>query len=257
MTAAEVWWLATGQLTGASMQPYIRVLSALERRRASKYHFDHDRRDYIAAHCLLRWSLSEWYGIPPSEWKFDVSKLGKPRVNTSGGCTVAEFSISHTRGLVAVVLGQTAVGIDVEWTGRRTDPSLADGLFATEEIAELNALPDDTRQQRFLELWTLKECYVKAIGAGLNHPLDSYYFTRESDETRIHWKQPQQDERDWQFIQKRPTSEHVMAVAVPANSQRGRPAPSDRFQSDASFSKNLAADIRLHEVTLADWNSLR
>lgn len=64
------------------------------------------------------------------------------------------------------------MGIDVEEKGRRMNsniPKFARRHFSLPEIAWLEGIPDPERQrQKFVQLWTLKEAYVKALGRGIS-----------------------------------------------------------------------------------------
>ena len=97
---------------------------------------------------------------------------GKPFVEGHPG---VHFSVAHAPGaLLCAVSCDGDVGVDVELQGRTQGRSasslarLAARYFSAEEQAQLAAQPDEAAQRaRFLELWTLKEAYVKALGRGI------------------------------------------------------------------------------------------
>jgi phosphopantetheinyl transferase len=97
---------------------------------------------------------------------------GKPRLESARGL---HFSVAHTQGaLLCAVTLDGDVGVDIELRNRVDDkPSssverLAQRYFSADEHAALCALPDDaSKRARFVELWTLKEAYVKALGRGI------------------------------------------------------------------------------------------
>jgi phosphopantetheinyl transferase (holo-ACP synthase) len=97
---------------------------------------------------------------------------GKPFVEGHPG---VHFSVAHAPGaLLCAVSGDGDVGVDVELQGRTQDRAfsslarLARRYFSAAEQAELAGLPGEGAQRaRFLELWTLKEAYVKALGRGI------------------------------------------------------------------------------------------
>jgi hypothetical protein len=53
---------------------------------------------------------------------------------------------------------------------------LINRFFSPEEAAELGKLPPGRLQDHFFLYWTLTEAYIKALGRGLSHPLDSFGF---------------------------------------------------------------------------------
>jgi len=127
---------------------------------------------------------------------FRTSDHGKPTV-ASPPQARQPFNIAHTEGLVLLGITSTAVnaapadgagrvagrdgsvllGVDVERIERRTDPKLADRYFAAPEVEFLHSFADpEARKAVFLRIWTLKECFIKAIGTGLHTPLGDFAF---------------------------------------------------------------------------------
>ena len=128
------------------------------------------RRARATARALLRAALSHAVAgaVAPADWRFRRPG-GRPEVEApEAGCHLA-VSASHTEGLVACAVSRAgAVGVDVEWTGRRLRPlALAERFFAPAERDALRALPEPERPAHFLALWTAKEAFAKARGEGL------------------------------------------------------------------------------------------
>lgn len=152
-----------------------------ERARAQRLRAAHDRAAYIAAHALLRAMLSAQCDVAPPDWRFAAGEHGKPFL-VNGPAQSPRFSLSHTRGVAAVAIGEGAdIGVDVEAqraetrsSTARDDLALARRFFAPEEIACLEARTGEERRDAFLALWTLKEAVIKATGQGLSAPLDGF-----------------------------------------------------------------------------------
>ncbi|PYR35006.1 MAG: 4-phosphopantetheinyl transferase, partial [Acidobacteria bacterium] len=85
MTPADVRvvWRATSTLTTDDLDRALAMLSDDERERHRRFRFPEDARDYVAAHALLRASLSALAGRP-SSWRFVRDARGKPAL--AGGC---------------------------------------------------------------------------------------------------------------------------------------------------------------------------
>ena len=210
-----VWWMATDAIGPADSQRWLGILDKEEQERAARFHFEIDRREFIAAHALLRAMLASYLDRPAHQWQFISDAEGKPRIDPRNGSCVCPFSLSHTRGLVAAALAADGtVGIDVEHIDpRKADFAMAEAYFAPAEVRLLRAAPAPERNLCFFRLWTLKEAYVKATGTGLNTPLKSFAFAFEP--VRIQFE-PGAIERaaDWQFAILPATGQHVLSVAA-------------------------------------------
>lgn len=156
------------------------LLSPDEIDRADRFVRDVHRRRYCAAHAALRWVLSQYTRLPPRDLEFVRNPYGKPALSDAqrpaGGQGNVQFNLAHSErlGLIAVAWGQP-VGVDVEyWREDYAWQPIARRFFSPAENAALDALPPECQYAGFLNGWTRKEAYIKAKGAGLYHPLDSF-----------------------------------------------------------------------------------
>jgi 4'-phosphopantetheinyl transferase len=95
---------------------------------------------------------------------------GKPALV---GAPDVSFSVSHSadRALIAVSRG-VEVGADIEvLRPRRYLDRLGRRVFAVDEYAGWERLPEGRQLEAFLAVWTAKEAYLKAIGKGVTVPL--------------------------------------------------------------------------------------
>jgi phosphopantetheinyl transferase len=148
----------------------LRLLSPAERERSHRFAFEEDRRDYVAAHALLRLALADRVRLPPGAIRFGATARGKPyMIPKRPGSRVPAFSLSHSRGRVACAIGQRKpVGIDVEAVDHRVQAiDIARQFFSSEEAAALERCSADQRSIRFCELWTRHEALAKARGWGI------------------------------------------------------------------------------------------
>jgi 4'-phosphopantetheinyl transferase len=132
-----------------------------------------DRRDYAAAHALLRRALTAV--VPnhlPQAWCFERTALGKPYLSAPAvDGPPLHFSLSHTRGHVACAISRDGeVGVDAECRSHIDDlETLMAGVCCADEYAQIRAVTEQAA--RFLDLWSLKEAYVKACGTGIDTKL--------------------------------------------------------------------------------------
>src|SRR4051812_29992301 len=173
----HVWCRSTA---ASHFDGHLTILSREERTRCDRFHFQRDRGDYANAHDLLRRSLSRYHPTAPQHWEFDAAPDGKPFLRPAGDSPAPlTFNLSHTRDVVACVLARGIdVGVDVERIDTVRDAMpVAARFFSPAEVAGLQVSATDALlAQRFIDLWTLKESFIKAIGRGLSQPLNSMTF---------------------------------------------------------------------------------
>lgn len=101
-------------------------------------------------------------GLPPQSLRFTRLPTGKPIV--SG--LPYHFNVTHSGHFAACAVDTAPVGIDLE-TPRPFREALAKRVCGPAEEAFLypNGHFDE---QRFLELWTVKEAFMKYTGTGLS-----------------------------------------------------------------------------------------
>jgi phosphopantetheinyl transferase len=233
----HIWFQDTESLDPASLALAGQMLSQEELIQRDRFKFPEDRRDYAAAHNLLRQSLSKHTPARhPAAWRFEKNASGKPHiVGGDSEVPATEFSLSHTRGFVACAISPARVGIDVEKARQNIDyEDIARDNFSYQEIQALQELPPILRSTRVLELWTLKEAFLKATGRGLSAQLDSVWF-EFLPPGAIRFHAPDDvDIGSWKFALFAPCPEVRMAIAVQSHGLprvlvQGREAPDPQF----------------------------
>lgn len=245
VSPVAIWFRLTQSMNARDIEEARSVLSLEERERADRFVFERDRRDFVAAHALLRSVLSRHGELPPDHWQFELEAAGKPFLPDR---SELQFNIAHTRGLVACVLSSAGpVGIDVESIENGRDiESIAESHFSQAEVIELMACEEGQhRQARFIELWTLKEAYLKALGAGLSRPLDEieFHFAGKSDLYAI--VQDKSADFGWRFSLFAPLDNYRLAVAVRTNANfafRVRQWPDESGQCSLAPSRSSIPD---------------
>ncbi len=209
----HVWYRLLDGLTESDESAALSLLSSEERARADRFLVADARQTFVHAHALLRTVLSTYTGKPPLALRFVTGTSGKPALHREDGRL--QFNLSHATGLVACAVSQTDVGIDVETLDRRVSAlDLASRFFSEREVAWLSRARESDRLTRFLELWTLKEAYVKGIGKGLSQPLNSFGFGLDAL-PGIRFTGPTLEESDaWRFALYAPTPGYRLAVAA-------------------------------------------
>lgn len=214
----DVWYVFTDAAHEAHLVERYRALVPVEElARCERYAFSEDRRQCLTARALVRTALSHYVNIPPNAWVFGSNRYGKPKILAPSNCCL-KFNASHTVGVVVcAITASDDIGVDVEATaGEHVDLSIAKQFCSAQDWRLLEDAPEHKRGFLFVQLWTLKEALVKAIGGGLSIPLEDFGFA-------IHEGLPPQvsfedlalgNRRDWQFARVRLRSRYQMSIAV-------------------------------------------
>jgi len=179
-------WRADLALKVSGLPRLQQFLSADEKTRARRFHFQKDREHFVVARGILRSILACYLEMDPRQLRFCYSPYGKPALAWESGRSGLRFNVSHAHGLAlyAITCGRE-LGVDVEFN--RTDlagEQIAEQFFSPREVVALRALPKKMQQEAFITCWTRKEAYIKARGEGLHFPWTSLK-CRWSQESRL------------------------------------------------------------------------
>ena len=115
-----------------------------------------DKRVSLITELLLQYAFNKVLGIPFIDYKID--KNGKPYAK---GCY---FSISHSKKLVAVVVDDKKVGLDIQAVKKVNEKTVQ---WCLNEY-EMNNFNDDFNY--FTAIWCKKEAFCKYSGKGMKKP---------------------------------------------------------------------------------------
>lgn len=215
---AHVWVARTDAIqTGRLRELYGAMLNAEELARYERFYFDRDRDHYLAAHALLRLSLSRYMRVDPADWTFGIGLNGQPFLQHGPAMPPLFFSLSHTQGLVACVVSlDSACGVDVEIINPSRDIyALAREVFSETEIVGLGRCSACDAVDRFFTIWTLKEAYIKATGQGFSASLKQIAFEVDGPAPLLRLDGTDMPTpQAWVFLSNAPTPQHKLAVAV-------------------------------------------
>jgi 4'-phosphopantetheinyl transferase len=142
------------------------LLDDRDRERAARFRFDEDRARFVLGRGLIRESLGLYLGQKPSAIKLVEGERGRPVFTDDA---TIQFSISHTRDIVAIALTAGArVGIDFEFVKPAVDLSeLAERILSEDDLRNFQSFPRHEAVTAFFRAWTRKEAYLKARGEGI------------------------------------------------------------------------------------------
>jgi 4'-phosphopantetheinyl transferase len=154
---------------------FAHTLSADERLRAERYAIPQPGRHFRRCRAALRVLLAHYRGGAPADLAFRYGRFGKPELVGSSGSL--HFNVSHSGEQALIAIAGSLIGVDIESARRGIDvEQLIDLVCHPQEKPALAALPAERRASAFYRLWTRKEAYCKARGAGLQLSLPSIRF---------------------------------------------------------------------------------
>ena len=166
------------QCTEAGAARMLPLVSAQRREQALKFKLPFGRFACLKSYMMLRQCVDEALASPDqdlrpfqerlADWNgdFGYTGHGKPFMLDRSGLRIegVDFSISHCRRAVAVALGDTPVGVDVE-SFREAGDSLLARTMNADELVQIRLA--DNPAEAFTRLWTRKEAVLKLRGVGL------------------------------------------------------------------------------------------
>lgn len=211
-----VLWRSTSGVSSEVFSHWTYFLSEDEVSKTHKLQCEEDRNSYIAAHALLRQSLSVIGNTSPHSWRFSTSQNGKPRVVSTPELPEINVNLSHTHGMVVVSLSKNFdVGVDVEKLDRDIELEFWDYVLEENESQGLSRLPEHRRVISFIELWTIKEALLKASGQGLTVKMNKISCALNPGRLLDAGPLPKTG-KDWKIWQFQLAFKYSLAVAVNA-----------------------------------------
>ena len=159
---AEVSLLFLGDWLECDVAPYLAFASEERQNAVRRFRFVSDKNRSLWAELFARWRLAEASGLSPAEIDISHDEQGKPFCKY----LPLSVSLSHSGPYIAVAVGKSNVGVDVE-RKRKFNLSISRRWFRPKEHEFLTSLPEEERAHAFFRLWTLKEAALKYTGEGL------------------------------------------------------------------------------------------
>lgn len=166
----KVYSLNITDLTDEELSEFSKSMGDERRAEISRIKNPDSAKQKITADYLCRKAVSEFSSVSANDIIIKKTASGKPYAENAR----AEFSISHSKEIVACAVSENEIGIDAEKI--RSVNFRAAARFATEE--EIAYIGESI--ERFFEIWTLKEAYFKCIGTGLGADIKNVSFRIEN-----------------------------------------------------------------------------
>lgn len=181
----------------AEYELYLEDITPKRREKAERYIFLADKLRCIAGGLLMK----EILGIKKDE-EIILNSYGKPALLNGEKC----FNLSHGGDYVVLAVDLFPLGVDIERI-ESADMAVAQRCFQKSELEYLTN-GRGNREEKFFELWTLKESLMKATGLGLSLPPESF--------SVLPWDKPfsMNDGEIWHFKQYYPDGNHLISICA-------------------------------------------
>jgi len=208
--AVHLWVLDINQFTAGHHLYTEQIMSSAERERAQK--FVRGKNEYVASRWLLRKVLGRYTNVAPDAVEFLYADKGKPYLPQGD----IHFSLSHSGHWALLAVGKAElIGVDIEELKPARDLlGIAENYYHPREFTQLQMLEGAAQADYFYRLWTLKEAFLKAIGAGISAGLEKVEF--ELAEAKIKAQiaaSLDADTDEWHFHQWALTAQDYCALA--------------------------------------------
>ena len=151
-------------------------LDDAEQRQSTRFRLDRDRRRFEIRRIYRRLILARYAGVDPASLAFSCDQFGRPAIDSAHSTEVVHFSASHSEESGVIAVSDTrSCGIDIEHRSHASNhEGIIRNMFSQQECDDILRENAQNRDLSFLNCWTAKEAYLKALGFGLNKPLDSF-----------------------------------------------------------------------------------
>lgn len=215
----HVWAIALSDRSVEKSDVFRRVLSGDESKRATRLLSGVHNERFVSARYYLRTILGLYLDTQPGEIRFEYNRYGKPSLHAEANPKKITFNLSHSRSLaLCAVTVKRDIGIDVEYPRvvLRAEKIL-ERFFSVGERDYYLAQPEDLKEHTFMNLWTIKEAYSKALGRGLSSVLRDVDFTQvfsSESPSGTSVRLGTGTESIWTIHRLRPKDEYIAALAL-------------------------------------------
>lgn len=208
-------WLVSIAAMEAQLDDLCSLLSEEEINQAERFHFEKDQKRYVVARGMLRKILSQYCQFEPEAHQFGYNQYGKPYLTDNDWL---RFNVSHSGDKILYGFTQNReLGVDIEYVKPFENAhQIVERFFSDHEKNQFRSVPDHMKNRAFLNCWTRKEAYIKALGKGMSLPLDEFsvYFMPDEPACLLETKHDIREKDRWTLQEIKVGEGYVAAVTV-------------------------------------------
>lgn len=208
-------------------------LSPDKRQRIPRFIHAQDRMNALCAEVIVRTTICPVLGVKNSALSFVKNEFGKPSVENYPHL---HFNVSHSGDQVLCAFDDKPIGVDVEKIKDR-GLEIAGRFFSSAEYDRLMSRNETERAECFVDIWTLKESYLKALGKGIAKGLGTFTIHAEGQCIVVDDEENANAREEYSFRRYAVKAGYKAAVCA---QNKGFPASVEEIRCDDLFREFLA-----------------
>lgn len=149
-------------------------LSKARQEKINSYKYTINKKQSLGAGILLKEALKK-YKIKEKNIILKTNEYGKPYIENYENIY---FNISHSNDYSILVISNKEVGCDIEKIKRVNKFVIGKCFSKNEQYYIKNSF---NKESTFIQIWTIKESYLKALGCGLNKEMNELDFVNKNE----------------------------------------------------------------------------
>ncbi|MCJ8173433.1 4'-phosphopantetheinyl transferase family protein [Clostridium botulinum] len=167
----EIYAVKISDINEEKLNELCLLIDSEKKYKVEKFVNKKDKIRTLIGEILIRTIIVEKIKIGNKHIKFKKNQYGKPYVKEYPNFN---FNISHSGEYVLCAVDNKSIGIDVEEVKHIECEEIAKNFFTIKEFDYIANHDLKFQLDRFYEIWTLKESYIKCCGQGLSISLKSF-----------------------------------------------------------------------------------
>jgi len=148
-----------------------------------KLYFAEVEDSQFHSECFTRIILGKNLSVDSDSLVICKSEFGKPYLRDYPN---VYYNISHTKGVIVCAVSNKPVGVDIERI-KKFNHRIVERFFTQNEQNYILSMKEN-QNERFTEIWTMKEAYVKWLGTGMKKPFNTFDVIKLNNDVFIYTK---------------------------------------------------------------------
>lgn len=175
----EVYAVKILDISEEKLEKICLLINSEKRYKIKKFINKEDKIRMLIGEILIRTMIFEKLSIRNEHIAFEKNEYGKPYLKEH---PKFNFNISHSGDFVVCAIDNKPIGIDIEKIKHIEYKEIAESFFSSSEFEYIGKADSEIELNKFYEIWTLKESYIKCCGQGLSIPLKSFSIDKDKYE---------------------------------------------------------------------------